>query len=41
LDAGDELEANEHLIIVVKYFIPLNIVVTLICVYLGVTVGEF
>ena len=39
--AEDEFEANEHLIIVVKYFIPLNVAITLICVYLGVTIGKF
>lgn len=37
----NEIEANEHLIIILKYFIPLNIVISLICVYLGVTISEF
>ena len=41
LSAGDEFEANEHLIIIVRYFIPLNLAISLFCVYLGVTIGEF
>ena len=39
--AKNEIEANEHLIIILKYFIPLNIAISLICVYLGVTISEF
>ena len=39
--AKNQIEASEHLIIIIKYFIPLNVAISLICVYLGVTIREF
>ena len=41
LKSQSDIEVKEHLIIITKYFIPLNIAISLICVYLGVTISEF
>ncbi|MBP3225289.1 MAG: hypothetical protein J6M14_08295 [Campylobacter sp.] len=39
--AGDKFEASEHLIIITKYFVPLNVAVSVLCTYLCVAVGRF
>ena len=41
LISGDTFEASEHLIIIVKYFIPLNLAVSVISAYLCVVVCGF
>lgn len=38
---NDSIQAKENLIIIFKYFMPLNIIISLIAVYLGIVIRGF